>query len=109
MALKERFIMDGKAGTGGFSLKAYLVRGALFLIIVGGGYYFYFGKMRSGLEGLEQEKADAILTEPPEYGWVNGILYSQEKPSAVIDKDIVYEGQVVSGIRESRAEVVPEG
>ena len=43
---KEKIMaMDGNAGKGDFSLGSYLVRGVIGLMVLGGGYYFYFGKL----------------------------------------------------------------
>lgn len=88
--------MDAKQSTNGFSLGKYLVKGLIVLIILGAGYYVYIGKMKAAETKAAQEQA---LQTPPEIGWVNGILYSEDNPSVVLDKDIVYEGQEVHGVK----------
>ena len=88
--------MDAKQGKSSFSLGGYLLKGVIVLIIIGGGYYVYTGKMNSSKLKAEQEQAQQT---PPAIGWVNGILYSEDNPSVVLDKDIAYEGQIVHGVK----------
>ena len=89
--------MDANRKKSEFSFGRYLIKGLIVLTLVGGGYYFYFGKMSSAIRGA---KAEQIQPEtPPAIGWINGILYSKDKPSLVLDKDIVCEGQIVHGVK----------
>jgi hypothetical protein len=88
--------MDSKRGKSKFSMGSYLLKGLIALIILGGGYYVYIGNMKSSNLKKEQEQE---LQTPPDIGWVNGILYSEDNPSVVLDKDIVYEGQAVHGVK----------
>ena len=103
--------MDSKRGTSKFSIGSYLLKGLIALIILGGAYYVYIGNMKSSNLKAEQEQE---LQTPPDIGWVNGILYSEDNPSVVLDKDIVYEGQIVHGVKvikvhKDRVEFEKEG
>jgi len=45
------------------------------------------------------EKEAAVEPEVPKRGVVVGISYAEERPSAVIDEQIVYEGDVMHGVK----------
>lgn len=53
-----------------------------------------------GLAQLEKQlKEDALKPEPAvTYGLVTGILYSADKPSAIVDRKIVHEGDTIHGV-----------
>lgn len=53
-----------------------------------------------GFAKLEkQSKEDAITPKPKAtHGLVKGIVYSSEKPSAVVDHKIVHEGEKIHGV-----------
>ena len=89
--------MDTSRQKGEFSFGRYLLKGLIVLTLIGGGYYFYFGKMGSAIQGAKAEQVKPEI--PPEFGWVNGILYSKDDPSLVLDKDIVSQGQIVHGVK----------
>lgn len=92
--------MDARQGKSKFSLGGYLLKGVIVLIIIGAGYYFYIGKGLSSMDELTGKEKEQVQPQtPPAIGWVNGILYSDEKPSVVLDKDIVYEDQTVHGVK----------
>lgn len=92
--------MDDKKNKSSCSMRGYLLKGVIVLIVVGAGYYLYIGKGLSSMDGLlGKEKEQAKQQTPPAIGWVNGILYSDKKASVVIDKDIVCEGQTVHGVK----------
>ena len=87
-----------------FSPKKYLLKGFIGLVIIAGFYYFYIGKMNNSLDSLfgnedKLEQEQAVEIWPAEMGIVTGILYSEEDPSAVIDKNIVHEGDSVHGVK----------
>ena len=87
-----------------FSPKKYLVKGFLGLAIIAGFYYFYVGKMNNSLNSLfgnedKQEQEQTVEIWPAEMGIVTGILFSEENPSAVVDKNIVHEGDSVHGVK----------
>ncbi len=53
------------------------------------------------LQGLEEQLRDDVLKPEPEptYGVVTGIVYSDEQPLALVDGQVVREGQTVHGVR----------
>ena len=91
--------MDEKRGKNEFSLGKYLLKGLIVLIVIGAGYYFYIGRINSSVDDLKGGKEQFRPETPPAVGWVNGILYSEDNPSVVLDKDIVYEGQTVHDVK----------
>jgi hypothetical protein len=93
---KETLIVDDKKDKSSFSMRGYLLKGLIVLIVIGAGYYIYIGK---GLSSMGEEKEQLEQQTPPAIGWVNGILYSDKKASVVIDQDIVSEGQAVHGVK----------
>lgn len=87
-----------------FSPRKYLAKGFIGLVIIAAFYYFYIGKMNNSLNALfgnedKQEPEQTVQIWPAQMGIVTGILYSEENPSAVIDKDIVHEGDSVHGVK----------
>ena len=88
-----------------FSPTKYLVKGFLALAIIGVFYYFYVGKMNNSLDSLfgnedkQPQQEQAVQIWPAELGVVTGILYSEDNPSAVVDKDIVRQGDSIHGVK----------
>jgi hypothetical protein len=94
---KETLIVDDKKSKSSFSMKGYLLKGLIAFILIGGIFYFSFGKTHFAIGGAKEEKTQP--TGPPDIGWVNGILYAEKNPAAVIDKDIMSEGQMIHGVK----------
>ena len=46
-----------------------------------------------------EKKAEVRRTDKPERGIVTAISYSEDKPSAVIDSEIVNEGETIHGVK----------
>ena len=90
--------MNARQGKKSASLGPYLLKGLIAVLVLTGAYYFYFSKMNAGLKG-KKEAQQTQPASPPKFGRVNGILFSEDKPSAVIDKDIVYEGQTIHDVK----------
>ena len=72
--------------------------------------------LTTGLEALEKRLRENMLAPEPQAPprVVTGIVYSEDKPSAIIDRNVVHEGQTVHGVKvvkisRSRVEFEKQG
>jgi hypothetical protein len=57
--------------------------------------------LTTGLAQLEKKLKDNVLQPKPEatHGMVTGIIYSSDRPAAVIDRKILHEGDTIDGVK----------
>lgn len=72
--------------------------------------------LTTGLGELEKRLKAGLLAPEPKSprGVVTGIVYSEDKPSAIIERDVVHEGQTIRGVKvvkiqKSRVEFDKQG